>query len=263
MKRFAILRASNRFPLLGASATLAGCLDDSDGHIKRLLHNELWGTSGWDKGYDLRDDGGGGHGVDSAENFQAKLAEFVSSANAASGMAIIAPFASSHGTRYIDPVTGKTCFCMVHHYSTWDKPNSFTSALALQRILDKLKPDKRVYTLIDCCASGDAGNTFRMFETFTHRNRWIEPPPEIQKDLDDPVEVKMPKQCWTYNGCEKDGTCADVQGPRPHGLFSDTFDNTATPNLKKTALVAAMNAKMQGSQKSVLNGPEWAYLQES
>lgn len=264
MKRFAILRASNDFPLLGASASLTGCLADSDGHLQRILHNALWGTSGWDKGYDLRDAGSAhGAGADTAESYQAKLAELVSSMNAATGMAILAAFASSHGTRFIDPVTGKTCFCMVHNKSTWDKPESFTSALALQRIFDKLKAEKRVFNIIDCCASGDAGATFRMLETFTHRNRWIEPPHDVARDLEEPVEVKLPKQCWTYNGCEADGTCADIQGAQPHGLFSYTFDAIASPKLKKTDLVTAMNAQMRGSQVSVLNGPEWSFLQEN
>lgn len=257
MKRFAILRASNTFPLLGASATLSGCLPDSDGHLKRILHNALWGTSGWDKGYDLRES------LDTAENFQAKLLELVSSMNATTALAILAWFASSHGTRFIDAITGKTCFCMVHHLSTWDKPESFTSALALQRIFDKLKPEKRVFGLVDCCASGDAGETFRMLQTFTDRNRWIEPPPDVARDLEEPVDARLPKQCWTYNGCEANGTCADIQGVTPHGLFSSTFDDIASPKLKKTALVAAMNEKMRGSQVSVLNGPEWSFLQEN
>lgn len=255
-KRYALLTASNTFPLLGTDATLLGCTNDSAGHVARLLRGP-WQKSGWDKGYDLRE------GNDNAENVRAKLDELIGLAKP--GDIIAGPFNSSHGTHFTDRLTGQTVSCTVCHDSTWDKPGSFVSKLDYKRAFDKLKLGVKVFCLFDSCESGNIGESFKMLETFTSRNRWIEPPADIAKDLSEPVDVRLaPKQVWTIAGCEEKGTCADVHDSHPHGLFSDTFDKTviASPNLTLTGLAKVLNSKMNG-QKCVPNGPEWSFLQEN
>ncbi len=256
VRRFALLTASNTFPKLGASATLSGCLNDSS--EKRVLIQTKWAKSGWDKlSFDLREN------MDDADIVRDRLEKIVAAMNAQTGVDILFMNNSSHGTHFTDWVTGQNVSCTVCYGSTWDKPKSFVSKLDYVRAFSKLNAGKRVFALFDSCESGNMGQSFKLMEDFTLQNRWIEPPPDVHRDLNAPIDVRLPKQCWTLAGCEENGTCADVHDAHPHGLFSRTFNETivAQPLLKPPELVKALNSKMSG-QKCVPNGPAFSFLQE-
>lgn len=252
MKRYALLTASNTFPLLGADATLRGCLNDSDDMVAKILHDASLASLGWTLGYSLKESN------DNADNVRAKLDEIV--AKAVSGDQIVVSN-SSHGTHFTDRITGQTVSCTVCHDSTWDRPESFVSKLDYQRAFAKLKAGVRVWCFFDSCESGNIGQSFKMLETFTARNRWIEAPSDIAKELDGVTEVKLPKQVATMAGCVEKGTCADVGGTHPHGLFSATRNDVwATQKmLSWSKFGAAISGRMQG-QVTVCNGPDDPFL---
>jgi hypothetical protein len=257
MRRFALLSASNTFPRLGDSATLMGCLTDSTEN--RQEKYGPWKKSGWDFDFDLRES------LDTAQNLRDRLTELVAKMNEGTDPAILDFERSSHGTEFIDYITGLTVSCCVNHDSTWDDPKTFFSKLDMKRILDKLNPVHRVFSTFDCCMSGNFGDQFKLLEDFKRVNRGLIAPPDAHRDLKELSAVKLnPKQCWTLAGCEDPGTCADVHDDNPHGLFNRTknaiFD--ANPNLPLSKLAALINKNMDG-QKCVPNGPEWSWLQEA
>jgi len=258
MKRHILFTAANTFKFLGSSATLSGCLNDSAENRQDAATN--WRKSGWDKvSFDLREN------MNTADYVRECLDKIVADMNATDDIDILWINNSSHGTHFRDRITGQTVSCTVCYDSNWDKPASFISKLDYKRAIDKLKPQKRVFSLYDSCESGNIGDSFRLMADFTKLNRWIEPPSDVHRDLTEVVDVRYnPKQCCTMAGCEEDGTCADVHDAVPHGLFNRTRiqTTTANPTLKWSALAAAINKKMSG-QKCVPNGPEWTFLQEN
>lgn len=269
MKRFVLMTDSNTFPLLGAGATLAGCVNDSPNFMKKILLGGPWKSGGYDKGYILSE------GLNDADNVRDKLAELVSLAVA--GDVIVGPVNSSHGTHYLDYITNQKVSCTVCHSSTWDKPRSFLSKLDYQRAFEKLKPGVRVFCFFDSCESGDIGQAFRFLaSSYPYKNRWLEPPAGIANSTAMKAvitKVALPQQVSTMAGCTEFGTCADVPEYRDgsgtlipaHGLFSEARDAVLLedPNTPWSTLAEKINARFAQTneeQRVVVNGPSVVFM---
>jgi hypothetical protein len=257
-KRFLLLTDSLTFPLLGAGATLAGCRNDTINLINRVLMT-IWKAGGYDKGYVLSDVKPGA--LNEADNVREKMAEIISLAGPDD---VILQANSSHGSEGTDWLTGERMQVTVCHKSTWDQARSFMSRMDYARAYEKLKPGTRVFNFYDSCKSGNMGANFRLLQSLTRTNRWLEPPPDVQRDLDKlPMAVlRAPQQVCTMAGCLPDGFCGDIQGPDACGVFSRARDGAvlATPNqrLGWYTLGANVNerfARDGEEQRCVCDGP--------
>lgn len=217
MNRYALLTDANTFPLLGAGAALRGCVNDNRNFISRIMQGP-WKKSGYTKAYLLSER------LNDADIVRERLAELIDLAKEGDTLVLTV---SEHGTHFLDWITGKKCSSTVAHHSDWNKPRTFVSKLDYQRAFEKLKPGVNVWCFFDTCESGNMGQAFRLLEQPDRDNRWLEPPLEYAKTLDEMELDKsraIPSQCCTMAGCTEQGTCADVGGPSPHGLFSATRD---------------------------------------
>lgn len=257
MKRYVLLTDSNHFPLLGASASLSGCNNDSKDLISNLLQGP-WQRSGFDECFLLSEE------LNDADNVREHLIKIVD--QMVGGDEFIFGN-SSHGTHFLDYITGEKMSCTVCRNSTWDVPRSFLSKLDYQRAFQNLKPGVKVWAFFDSCESGNIGENFRLIDTPMpegRSNRFLIPPQEVLEVIESlPLHVgrALPQEVCTMAGCLETGTCADVGGEHPHGLFSATRNVVllAQPGLSWNALGAAINAefaKTNEEQRCVPNGPD-------
>lgn len=262
-KRYAILTSSNRFPRLGAGASLLGCDNDTSWTIHGLLNNAKIFPGGFDKVWALTE------GQDNSDHIRDIFAKAISELN--DGDQLVGPFNSSHGTHYTDYITGQQVSCTVCYNSAWGEPRSFISKLDYQRAFEKLKAGVRVWTRFDSCESGNMGQAFKFFEpnvALSQRsNRFIAPPPELLPEISRATVavVQIPKQVCTMAGCTEKGTCSDIHDARPHGAFSETFDSVVigheNAKLSWRNLAREIDiefARDNKEQRTVVNGPDFS-----
>lgn len=261
MKRYAILTSTNRFPWLGEGASLLGCDNDTSFSLHTVIKNTKIFPGGFDKIWALTDKN------DNSEHVLDVLAKAIS--ELVDGDQLVGPWNSSHGTHYLDYLTGQQVSCSVCYNSVFGQPKTFISKLSYKRAFDKLKDGVRVWTRFDSCESGNMGQGFKLVDMATSErgNRWIAPPAELHEEIQRApnLPVYIPKQVCTLAGCAElppNNTCADIHDANPHGLFARSMDNNMmkAPTLSWYALATALNVQWAGSreaQRCVPNGPDW------